>query len=1176
MHRLSFFRKLLLISILALLASLLLDSVGARRLSELSGDLNAVINEQAEQFEKIDFKDEKELRLFYQRQKAGVYIFRNDSLIFWNNSRIPFQQKLSDFNENSGLKVLRHGYYFFVKRTIDEHRTALMLCLIRPLYELENNYLSNDFEQWTNIPDDVTIATDATEGESVSFRGKELFRISGPEQLYHSKSMDLFCTVLFFLGFILLAIALLLSNESVFFWGGLFSLLALRLVLMYFKVPDFLYRTALYDVRLFGDANSFLNAYLGDLLLNSALVLVFSTAMWRKKTDNRFKYFRWVPGLLSACAFNQALASMVTNSTISFDLLNVFNLQLPLLTALTVLLIYGLSFFISIIFLQTNQQVKSLRFWLLLVVQLFVISAGAFLIRQGSNWLEVLWPLLLGIPAAVLITRFRNRPQLAISVFVVLLSFLSSRLLSNYVDKNEIQELKLLSFKLSERVDPVLEHEFSLLPTQLAADRNLSNLLAILPASAEGVELLLKQHYFSGYFDRYSLTFQLFDSQCEPQLEVRDGRFNNSGFFDDLIQTQCDSTSVDHLFFADRYHNVTRYIASLQIDKWRLYVLMEAKQSEELGTFPDLLLDRSQQRHERLSSFSYAVYRDDLLTTQSGDLSYPFGLQDSISLAMAQPNYQHHYYAPEAGTTILISERSRSINQFFTANSYLLLFFSFLSFLFYFGYNRLISGVSRDPSLTRRIQSAVIILLLVSMSAIGYTSARIVSAKFESDNKNELEEKTKVILGELTSVFTREAVFDESRRELVNLKLREYARLFNTPISLFGRDGTLFTTSEPKLYDLGLAAKLLNPYAFARLKNNRSSAEAVFEKAGTLTYLSYYTPVIGKNSELLGFVNLPYFARQSALVDELSGMISALVNVYVLLFVLSILTGLLLAGYITQPLRLIQQQFAKISLGRKNEKITWQGRDEIGRLVAQYNEMLIKLEESAQLLAQSERESAWREMAKQVAHEIKNPLTPMKLNLQYLQHVIKNNDEDFHEKFNRSVNAIIEQIDSLASIATEFSNFARLPAGSLAPVNLSEVIEAAVYLFREEARIRILNQTEGVELLVKADREQTLRVFNNVLKNAVQAVAETETPTIYIRFENLKEGVRIAIEDNGTGIPDEQLAKIFTPNFTTKSTGSGLGLAMVKNIMEGFGGSVSFESRIGEGTTFYLTFRKVS
>jgi nitrogen fixation/metabolism regulation signal transduction histidine kinase len=347
----------------------------------------------------------------------------------------------------------------------------------------------------------------------------------------------------------------------------------------------------------------------------------------------------------------------------------------------------------------------------------------------------------------------------------------------------------------------------------------------------------------------------------------------------------------------------------------------------------------------------------------------------------------------------------------------------------------------------------------------------------------------------------------------------------------------------------------------------------VIERAGKLEYVSYYTPVFGANKELMGFLNLPYFARQSALVNEISGVISALINIYVLLFVISIIAGLVLAGYITQPLRIIKQQIANISLGKKNEKIIWNSNDEIGKLVSEYNQMLVKLEESASLLAQSERESAWREMAKQVAHEIKNPLTPMKLNLQYLHHVMKEeNAEDFREKFEKSSKAIIEQIDALATIATEFSNLARLPGARLEKVNLGELVSSAVSIFDSTDEVTIENMIGNQAIIVRADREQCLRVFNNLLKNAVQALEGVTNPKITIAASETETDVIITIEDNGCGIDENMKAQLFDPNFTTKSTGSGLGLAMVKNIMQESGGKIWFESEKGKGTIFYVQF----
>jgi nitrogen fixation/metabolism regulation signal transduction histidine kinase len=391
---------------------------------------------------------------------------------------------------------------------------------------------------------------------------------------------------------------------------------------------------------------------------------------------------------------------------------------------------------------------------------------------------------------------------------------------------------------------------------------------------------------------------------------------------------------------------------------------------------------------------------------------------------------------------------------------------------------------------------------------------------------------------------------------------------------LFDEKGALFNTSQPRLYEKGLASELANPKAYFSLKKNQVSAFSDTERAGTLSYLSLYTPVFNPNKDLIGFVNLPYFAKQSDLVNELSGIISALINVYVILFVISIVAGLILSGYITKPLRLIKQQIANITLGKQNETIQWKSNDEVGKLVNEYNNMLLKLEHSANLLAQNERESAWREMAKQVAHEIKNPLTPMKLNLQYLQHLMKSNPDDFKEKFAKASASIIEQIDTLAGIATEFSNFAKLPGTKLKEINLSDIISSSVNLFEKETQTIIHNHIPFSEMNVIGDKEQALRVFNNVLKNAIQATESVKEPSIVIEAIENQDTYVILVKDNGIGIKENMKEKIFEPNFTTKTTGSGLGLAMVKNIMSNFEGGIWFESAEHTGTVFHIEFRK--
>lgn len=1177
-----FLFKLCGFSVVLMIAALLGNYFSGQSKPELAAALEQKIKNRITNFEQFDLTNKLELRRFYAKEQCGVFLFNRDSLYFWNTSRLPIEIKPSEISQTCGILQMRTGLFLVAKRVITNEQTALMLSLLRPNYALQNNYLSNVFEPWTGLPKEIRLGKFSEAAVPINIDGKPAFYIDGDEDRYYPDISNTVCALLLLFAFLLFvtsSLALAQSKSAKTLAIVFAAILGVRGILLMTKTPALLYRSFLYDVRIFGDASSWLNAYMGDMFLNAGLLAVglvyLLVSVKSGILSNKPAWLAWLTTItlvLGMLGYQQALNSLVTNSTIRFDFMHAVNVEAPLVLAFVILCFYGLSIYLALlVFFTLFKSGRMLPRLLLPGVGITVVIIN-LIKNESATAIETYWPfslLLLQILAGFLPLM---RPKLSLSVFVVFLALLSSQLLNNVIKRNSANDLELLSYRLGERLDPMLENEFRLLPEKIKNDQNIRNLLRVLPAGAEGIDLLLRQHYLAGYFDRYQTELQLFDNDCHPLLPAKDAVMDNTGYFEDVIFYQSDTIERNSLFFVRDHLRNTRYVAKIELGNNTLYLRLDRKQTEDLGTFPDLLLDQSQQRHEKLSGFSHGVYRTKQLTAQVGDISYPLFLPDSNAIVATYPAYQHHYFLPDAGTTIIISEKATSVRDFFTSNSYLLLFFALFTFLLYALYFGIFTMRFRMPSLTRRIQSTVIVLLLLSMSAIGYTSAKLVRGQFEEDNKRELEEKTQIILAELNNAFRQNEMFDESRRELVNLKLREFARLFNTPLSVFSGDGRLFTTSEDKLYELGLSAKLVNPLALDQIGNNKRSSIPVTEKAGSLSYISYYTPILNRENEVTGYINLPYFARQSALVAELSGVVSGLVNVYVLLFVLSLIAGLVLSGYITRPLRLIQQQIAKITLGAQNEKISWNSKDEIGKLVDEYNTMLKKLEESAMLLAQSERESAWREMAKQVAHEIKNPLTPMKLNLQYLQHVVKSNDEDFKEKFNKSASAIIEQIDALATIATEFSNFARLPSGSFEEFDLADCVAAAVQLFEDNNRVQLIHEKPANALFIRADKEQCLRVFNNVIKNAVQACSEIDHALVTLQYQINQDDVTVIVSDNGCGIDEEQKNKIFQPNFTTKSYGSGLGLSMVKNIMDGFGGKVWFESKTGEGTRFMLYF----
>jgi two-component system nitrogen regulation sensor histidine kinase NtrY len=284
-----------------------------------------------------------------------------------------------------------------------------------------------------------------------------------------------------------------------------------------------------------------------------------------------------------------------------------------------------------------------------------------------------------------------------------------------------------------------------------------------------------------------------------------------------------------------------------------------------------------------------------------------------------------------------------------------------------------------------------------------------------------------------------------------------------------------------------------------------------------------------------------------------------------------VLFAVIIARQITAPLSFIQFSLSKTTYGKKNEPIRWDRNDEIGALVKEYNKMIAALENSAQKLAQSERESAWREMAKQVAHEIKNPLTPLKLGLQLLDKSWKDKDPRFDQKFERFSKSFVEQIESLSNIASEFSAFAKMPDTKLEPLNVFDVLTQAVTIFKQMDNVKIVFKNPESAFIINADRDQLLRCFNNLLKNAIEAAPADRLGLIEINYLVTNKNVLLTIKDNGNGIPENLREKIFEPNFTTKSSGTGLGLAFVKNSIENAGGKVWFETQLGEGTTFYFS-----
>ena len=291
---------------------------------------------------------------------------------------------------------------------------------------------------------------------------------------------------------------------------------------------------------------------------------------------------------------------------------------------------------------------------------------------------------------------------------------------------------------------------------------------------------------------------------------------------------------------------------------------------------------------------------------------------------------------------------------------------------------------------------------------------------------------------------------------------------------------------------------------------------------------------------------------------------------YIVLFILAAGIAFLITRDFTKSLSKLSESINHLKLGKKNEPLEWKSNDEIGQLIQEYNRMLFQLGASADKLAQQERETAWREMAQQVAHEIKNPLTPMKLRLQHLQRSWQDNPEEFQTRLNDFVQSMTDQIDTLSHIAQEFSNFAKMPQSKNERLNLQEIVKSVITTFENDNQSISFFQNKSETAFIKGDKSHVIRVLNNLITNAIQSIPTERSKRISLALRFSDNYVVIKITDNGSGISPEISKRIFMPNFTTRSTGSGLGLAMVKSIVSQMSGNVAFRTQVGKGSSFFV------
>ena len=478
-------------------------------------------------------------------------------------------------------------------------------------------------------------------------------------------------------------------------------------------------------------------------------------------------------------------------------------------------------------------------------------------------------------------------------------------------------------------------------------------------------------------------------------------------------------------------------------------------------------------------------------------------------------------------------------------------------------------------SLRSRIFAYMILLILVASILIALVTIFQYNEQSKDYHERRLDRKEKQVINHVKYLIYFETTYvvnEENLGLIFHKEIFKIADIHSVIFNLYDLEGGFLKTSDTSIRSEGiiecLPAEVLNS-----LQSNLDKHYDDIVVENGIEYQSSYNIITDVKSKPLGIINLRYKLDNTFGDSELREFLIRLGYTYVVMLIIAIVFAYYVSRYITKSLKKIGEKLDQTRFNKRNEKIIVEDAgEEIYNLINAYNGMIDELEESAVKLAKSEREQAWREMAKQVAHEIKNPLTPMRLSVQSFQRKFDPNDPKIHEKVNEYTKTLIQQIDTMSNIASAFSNFAKMPAQQNEMLNVVEITRLAMELFNEGY---INYSYEEKEIIVKFDRTQLIRVITNLVKNAIQAISEERPPRIDVRVFQEGNMVMITVKDNGVGITKENEPKIFEPKFTTKSSGMGLGLGMVKNILETSGGSITFTSEENKGTTFKVSFPKI-
>jgi len=906
----------------------------------------------------------------------------------------------------------------------------------------------------------------------------------------------------------------------------------------------------IFSPLLYAEAGWF-NSFAQMLATHLYLILVIMSAFLVRKTIYKkilamsVKERRWIGAafvaatVLFAAYIHMTLRSLILNSGIVLPLYRITELSI--------------------------YSILSYIFYALLFLALL------FLIHISSNILE-------------LRKKFSVTSLKGIVIYSAITALYTVTAVTVYGKEKEIRTNLVRTNRMAVERDLSLEIQLREIEGQIASDQ-LIGVLSFWPDGGTEVirNRLLERYLYSNFSQKYDIAVTTCESNSKLLIDQYTQVVDCYDFYgDEISRYGVQLAPTSRFFYMNNYYGETVYIGLFTYINYqsfqtaRLYVEIVRKSQSGTFIYPEGMMTTDNVSSSLPEPYSYAKYSSGRLAASSGDYNYPskdgYGVL-GVGYYIGHADGWIHFVNKLSDDEIIVVSRAQMPKySFLVSLSYLLLLFCFVNMAGTHGMRRRSLLNLPAHSFKRKITLLIVISLATALLCVGVGTIFYTLSRSKANNEAQMESRMTIVQSTLSEFCQYALRYSDLNITQLYEAMQRVAGNIQSDVNLYDTRGSLIRSTKPELFEQFIMGSRMNHDAFYNIVKKDATRYIGEETIAGNRYLSIYAPLFNVDGALVAVANIPYISTRSEIQADALQTVATIVNIYLLILIAGLIIGLVFANSISRPLTEIKGKMESLAIdGLRKEHINYRSKDELGVLVSVYNKMVDDLEESTQRLAQTEREQAWKEMARQIAHEIKNPLTPMRLSIQHMMRLKKQNVGGWEDRFEELSRSLLEQIDILSETANEFSQFSKFYSEEETVENLDELLSEQVVLFGGRDDVSVTYRCNVEKPLVRVRKKQIIRAFVNLISNAVQAVELSAGGVVRISVDQYPEGgYSIAVEDNGSGVSHENRSKLFKPNFTTKSSGTGLGLAITRSIVEQSEGHIFYRTSELGGAAFVI------